>query len=103
MFLSDHTGQIISQDFLKLRYPCRWKYDILRAMDYFQFERIPWDHRMKAGMEVIKSKRNPDGTWNLPAGHPGQVHFTMEKAGKPSRWNTLRVLRVLKCFEEEFQ
>jgi hypothetical protein len=103
LFLSDHTGQIISQDFLKLRYPCRWKYDILRALDYFQYEGMTLDQRMKAALAILKSKRNLDGSWNVPAAHPGQVHFSMEKAGKPSRWNTLRVLRVLKCFEEEFQ
>lgn len=35
LFLSDRTGQIINKEFLKLTYPCRWKYDILRAMDFF--------------------------------------------------------------------
>ena len=43
-------------------------------------------------------KRKKEGTWNVQAKHAGQVHFDMEKAGKPSRWNTLRALRVLKHF-----
>ena len=46
LFLSDHTGQIIDKNFLKLTYPCRWKYDILRAMDYFQYAGKKWDDRM---------------------------------------------------------
>ncbi len=50
---------------------------------------------MKRAIEVLKKKRNKNGTWNVQAAHPGQVHFIMEKAGKPSRWNTLRALRVL--------
>jgi hypothetical protein len=53
---------------------------------------------MKPALEVIQKKRNADSTWNVQARHPGQVHFEMEKAGKPSRWNTLRALRVLKHF-----
>ena len=47
-------------------------------------------------------KKNKDGTWNMQAAHSGQVHFIMEKAGKPSRWNTLRMLRVMKHFEIEY-
>lgn len=101
LFLSDRTGQIINKDFLKLTYPCRWKYDILRAMDFFQYTGIGWDNRMKAAIDVLKSKRNNEGSWNMQAAHPGQVHVNMEKAGKPSRWNTLKVLRVLKHFEIE--
>ena len=101
LFLSDRTGQIINRDFLKLTYPCRWKYDILRAMDFFQYSGIGWDNRMKAAIDVLKSKRNNEGSWNMQAAHPGQVHVNMEKAGKPSRWNTLRVLRVMKHFEIE--
>jgi hypothetical protein len=101
LFLSDHTGKIINKDFLKLTYPCRWKYDILRAMDFFQYAEIEWDNRMKAAMDVLKSKRNNEGTWNMSAAHPWQVHITMEKAGKPGRWNTLRALRVMKHFEME--
>lgn len=101
LFLSDRTGQIINKEFLKLTYPCRWKYDILRAMDFFQYTGIGWDNRMKAAIDVLKSKRNNEGSWNMQAAHPGQVHVNMEKAGKPSRWNTLRVLRVMKHFEIE--
>ena len=101
LFLSDRTGQIINKDFLKLTYPFRWKYDILRAMDFFQYAGIEWDNRMKAAIDVLKTKRNNEGTWNMQAAHSGQVHVSMEKAGKPSRWHTLRVLRVMKHFEIE--
>jgi hypothetical protein len=101
LFLSDRTNQIINESFLKLTYPCRWKYDILRALDYFQYAGIKWENRMKAAIDFLKSKQNNDGTWNMQAAHPGQVHLTMEKAGKPSRWNTLRVLRVFKHFKIE--
>jgi hypothetical protein len=99
LFLSDRTGKIINKDFLKLSYPCRWKYDILRAMDYFQYAGIEWDDRMKPAIDVLKTRQNNEGSWNMPAAHPGQVHVNMEKAGKPSRLNTLRVLRVMKHFK----
>ncbi|HCM75737.1 MAG TPA: hypothetical protein DIS90_05120 [Cytophagales bacterium] len=98
LFLSDRTGEVINKDFLKLSYPCRWKYDILRAMDYFQYAAIKWDDRMDAAVSRILKKRNKDGTWNVQAAHPGQFHLIMERAGKPGRWNTLRAMRVVKHF-----
>jgi len=96
LFLSDRTGEIIHKDFLKLRYPCRWKYDILRALDYFHRAGSAWDERMGPALNEVLKKRNRDGTWNVQAHHPGDVHFVMEQAGRPSRWNTLRARRVIK-------
>ena len=99
LYLSDRTGKIIHKDFLRLSYPRRWRYDILSALDYFRYANLRWDDRMKPAINVLLEKRNKDGTWNLQAKIPGQTHFDMENAGKPSRWNTLRALRVLKHFE----
>ena len=99
LYLSDRTGKIIDRNFLRLSYPGRWRYDILRAMDYFQYSKSEWDERMQPALDVLLKKRNKDGSWNLQAKIPGKVHFDMEKAGKPSRWNTLRALRVLKHFK----
>jgi hypothetical protein len=98
LFLSDRTGEIINKNFLKLTYPCRWKYDILKALDYFHYAGIKWDKRMKPALAVLLKKRNKNGTWNVQARHRGKIHFEMEQTGKPSRWNTLRAMRVLKHF-----
>lgn len=99
LFLSDRTGDIIRKEFLKLSYPGRWYYDILKALDYFQYSRTEWDERMKPAIDVLLKKRKKDGTWSLQAHHPGKLHFDMETVGEPSRWNTLRALRVLKYFD----
>ena len=98
LFLSDRTGKIIRKEFLNLSYPGRWKYDILRALDYFQYSGTKWDERMNPAILILLNKRNKDSTWNVQAKHPGKEHFEMEKTGKPSRWNTLRAMRVLKHF-----
>lgn len=99
LYISDRNGKVINKDFLKLTYPCRWKYDILRALDYFQYANINWDDRMQLAIDVLLKKRNKDRTWNNTAKYPGQIHFEMEKAGKPGRWNTLRAMRVLKHYQ----
>lgn len=97
-FTSDKTGEIIDRKMLNLTFPPRWKYDILRALDYFRSAGAGYDGRMDDAIEVLKKKRRKDGRWNLQAKHPGAVHFDMEQSGQPSRWNTLRALRVLDYF-----
>lgn len=99
LFRSDRTGEIIDKRFLLLSYPSRWKYDILRSLDYFQAADMDYDPRMQDALDVIIKKRRADGTWPVQGRHPGQTHFEMEQIGKPSRWNTLRALRVFKHFD----
>lgn len=99
LFKSDRTGEIIHNEFIKLTFPPRWKYNILRALDYFCAAKMPWDNRMQDALEVILAKRRPDGCWPLQAAHPGKIHFSMEESRKPSRWNTLLALRILRLYE----
>lgn len=95
LFLSDRTGEVIDKNFLKLPYPSRWKYDILRGLDLFVSSGSPWDDRLAPAIEVLLNKRTPDGRWKVNAKYQGVIHFEMEKAGRVSRINTLRALRVL--------
>ncbi|MFP4370267.1 MAG: hypothetical protein ACLFR2_11875, partial [Candidatus Kapaibacterium sp.] len=99
LYLSDRTGNIIDEKFTRLPYPARWRYDILRALEYFADAGNDYDDRMKPAINLLISKRNKNGKWPLNAKHPGQVHIEFEKAGKESRINTLRALKVLKHFD----
>ena len=98
LFRSDHTNEVIDKRMLMLSYPSRWRYDILRALDFFQYAGISYDPRMQYALDVLNKKRRRDGRWPLQAKHFGQTHFDMEKTGTPSRWNTLRALRVFKHY-----
>ena len=101
LFLSDRTGAIIRKDFLQLTNPARWKYNILRALDYLRYEGVEWDDRMRPAIDVLLKKRNKGGSWNVQSKHAGKIHFELEKAGKPSRLNTLIALRVMRHFKIE--
>lgn len=98
LYRSHRTGRVMDPKMARLSYPSRWRYDILRALDYFQSAGRPYDRRMDGAVNVLMKKRGRDGAWPLQAKHPGQVHFDMEETGRPSRWNTLRALRVLDHF-----
>jgi len=95
LFRSHRTGAIIDPRFLRLTYPSRWRYDILRALDCLRSLNWRYDSRMQDAIDLVLGKQGRDGKWTLAAAHPGRVHFEMEKTGQPSRWNTLRAMRVL--------
>jgi hypothetical protein len=99
LFKSLSTGEVIKPQFLLMPYPSRWKYDILRCLDYFQSVEAPYDERMQDAINIIIKKGRKNGRWGVSQKHSGLVHFDMEKSGADSRWNTLRVLRILKKYD----
>lgn len=103
LYRSHTTDNIIDQRMLRLTYPSRWRFDILRGLDYFSRAGTAYDSRMQDALEHLAGKRLPDGRWPLQANHKGAVHFKMETPGEPSRWNTLRALRVLNHFNNKKQ
>jgi hypothetical protein len=96
LFRSSRTGEIIDRPWLLLSYPPRWHFDILRALDYFARADAKRDLRLKESVDLLISRRRPDGRWPVQNKHRALVYFDMEKVGSPSRWNTLRSLRVLR-------
>ncbi|MDQ1740393.1 MAG: hypothetical protein QOE53_2045 [Pseudonocardiales bacterium] len=94
------TGEVVQQDWLRFSFPTWWHYDVLRALDYFRAVGDPPDPRLAEAVALLRSKQQPDGRWLLENTHPGAVHFSMEDGdGRPSRWNTLRALRVLNWYD----
>ena len=90
------NGEVVERDWLAFSFPTWWHYDVLRALDYFRATGTGPDPRSAEAVDVVRSKQRPDGAWLLENTHPGAVHFAMEDGdGRPSRWNTLRALRVL--------
>jgi hypothetical protein len=97
LFRRKSTGEVIDPAFLQFSFPTRWRYDVLRALDYFRAASDQPDPRTDEAIALVRSKQQPDGTWPLENTHPGAVHFHLEDGdGRPSRWNTLRALRVLR-------
>jgi hypothetical protein len=95
LMYSLRTGELVKSRWLLMSFPPRWHYDVLRCLDYLRDAGVTPDARCDEAVELIRSKRRSDGTWPLQGRHAGVVHFEMETPGKPSRWNTLRALRVL--------
>jgi len=91
------TGEVVDPAFLQLSFPTRWHYDVLRGLEHFRSTGERPDPRTAEAIDVLRSKQRADGTWLLENTHRGAIHFAMEDGdGRPSRWNTLRALRVLR-------
>ena len=96
LFRSHRTGEVIKPVFTRFSFPPRWHYDVLRALDHFQAVNAPRDARLADAIDLVRRGRRADGRWPLQHTHKGKTYFELERLGSPSRWNTLRALRVLK-------
>jgi hypothetical protein len=96
LFRSHRTGAVVKAAMTRFSFPPRWHYDVLRGLDYFRQCEAERDGRLEEAIELVRHRRGEDGRWRLPSRYPGRTFFEMEPVGAPSRWNTLRALRVLK-------
>ena len=93
------TGEVAHPSFLKFAYPPRYAYDVLRALDYLRDAGGEPDARVAEAIQSVEARRQPDGRWLLDETHPEALAISFgETIGEPSRWNTLRALRVLRWY-----
>jgi hypothetical protein len=101
LFRRRSTGEVPAQRWLQFSWPPRWHYDVLRGLDHFRRTGETPDPRVAEAVGLVRDKRQPDGTWLLENTHPGETHFELEEGdGRPSRWNTLRALRILDWYDD---
>jgi len=98
------TGEPADEGFLRFIHPSRWRYNVLRALDYFRAASLlagtPPDPRLGEAVAYVRSRRLEDGTWPLDWNLPGRAWFEVNDGeGKPSCWVTLRAMRVLRWWE----
>jgi len=101
LFRRKSTGEVIDPRWLQFSFPTWYFYDVLRGLEYLRDAEVTPDERVADAIGVVESNRDPDGRWPLQNVHAGESHFEIEDGeGKPSRWNTLRALRVLDWFAQ---
>lgn len=99
------TGEPADPKYVALLHPNRWRHDILRGLDYFRaaarLDGSAPDPRLGEAIALLRDKRRPDGRWALDWTARGRVWFAVDDGpGAPSRWVTLRALRVVRWWEE---
>jgi hypothetical protein len=100
LFRRASTGEVVDPAWLRSAFPPRWCYDVLRGLDHLRDAGVAPDERCAEAVHLVRQGRGEDGRWPVQARHPGRVHVELEGAvGEPSRWTTLRALRVLDWWE----
>jgi hypothetical protein len=101
MFRRLSTGEVINDrkgdhNWTRFAFPTWWHYDVLRGLEYLRRAGVVPDERVAEAIDLVKSKRDGDGRWPLENRHSGEMPVEVDEGeGRPSRWNTLRALRVL--------
>jgi hypothetical protein len=96
LFRRKSTGEVIDPSWLQFSFPAWYHYDVLRGLDFLRDAEVSPDEREAEAIKIVEGNRDPDGRWPLQNVHEGESHLEMEAGeGQPSRWNTLRALRVL--------
>jgi hypothetical protein len=106
LFRRRSTGEAIAHDrkggaaWTRFAFPTWWHYDVLRGLEYLRRAGVTSDERLSEAVERVAGKRGADGRWLLEAHYPGAMPVDLgEEVGQPSRWITLRALRVLKWYQ----
>jgi hypothetical protein len=96
LFRRQTTGEVVDPAWTRFSFPTWWHYDVLRGLEYLRRAGATPDERVAEAIELVESKRDGDGRWPLENQHPGTMAVEVDEGeGRPSRWNTLRALRVL--------
>ncbi len=111
LFRRRSTGAVIDYDrktgpdgsgqpaWTRFAFPTWWHYDVLRGLDYLRSAGVAPDERVAEAIDLVASKRGDDGRWPLEVRFRGDMPIEIDEgAGRPSRWITLRALRVLKWY-----
>ncbi|MBA2633181.1 MAG: hypothetical protein H0U86_09325 [Chloroflexi bacterium] len=94
------TGEMAMPRWLFLAFPNGWHYDVVRALDYLRDAGVVPDERTAEALEILASKRDADGRWILEHAHHDELLVDFgEREDEPSRWITLKALRVLRWAE----
>lgn len=102
LFRRRSTGEVIKQDrkcgaaWTSFAFPTWWHYDVLRGLEHLRRAGVAYDDRLAEAINLVESKRDENGRWSLETRYPGKMPVEIDEGvGRPSRWNTLRALRVL--------
>ena len=109
LFHRRSTGEVIERDrkgdaaWTNFAFPTWWHYDVLRGLEYLRRAGVRLDDRMSEAIELVESKRDGEGRWPLETQYPGQMPVEIDEGvGRPSRWITLRALRVLDWYSARY-
>jgi hypothetical protein len=96
---SRNLEKVSKPQWLKFGFPLMYQSDALEVMEILT--RLGYrDDRMQEALNLIISKQDKEGRWNLENTFNGRYLVSIEQKDKTSKWITLKALRVLKWYYE---
>ena len=85
-----------SQSWFRFGFPLFYVTDVLQNLEVLTSLGYGADPRLSAAMDLVASKQDQQSRWKMEYTYNGKTWVDIEEKGKPSKWVTLRALRVLK-------
>jgi hypothetical protein len=85
-----------SSSWFKFSFPVFYVTDVLQIAEALTLAGYRGDPRLANAYELILSKQDASGRWKMEYTYEGKTLADAEPKGKPSKWVTLRALRVLR-------
>lgn len=94
---SHDLTRVSKPGWLRLGFPLMYQTDILEILGILT--KLGYkDERMKEALEIVTSKQDREGRWNLESTFNGKFQTDIEQGGKQSKWITLNASKVIKRF-----
>ncbi|MHC1692458.1 MAG: nitrogen fixation protein NifH [Sphaerochaetaceae bacterium] len=96
---SHDLSKVSKSGWLKFGFPLMYQTDVLELMDIMASLHVH-SEALQEALDLIESKRTSDGTWKMQNSYNDRFLIPVETKSKPSKWVTLRALRVLKEYHK---
>ena len=98
------TGELVTPLVTTFGSPNRWRYNLLRGLDYFREASLHHgtlpDYRLQGAVNVVQKSLTPDSKVLQAHHEAGAEWFPIDvPVGQPSKWLTLSALRILNWWE----
>jgi hypothetical protein len=85
-----------SRSWFQFGFPLFYVTDVLQVAEALTEAGYGDDVRLDNTYDLILAKQDQDGRWKMEYSYQGKTWADVEQKGRPSKWVTLRALRVLK-------
>lgn len=97
---SSDLEKVSKPGWLKFGFPLMYQTDALELLEIFADLKIE-DPRLEDAIKLVASKRTKEGKWKMQNSYNDKMLFPIEEKGKPSKWLTLKALKILRFYGRE--
>ncbi len=91
------SGKRPNSSWFKFGHPVGYVTDVLQNLEALTALGQARDPRLERALELVLDKQDAQGQWKMEYSYNGKTWVDIERKGQPSKWITLRALRVLKA------